>query len=94
MSDFRCPQCGAEVPAESGQHAVSPSAGVVSCPSCGAAVTLDGPGDPHQVVGEADAETAAPAPPGRGGQEEYFSGSETVEGVMEELGEKEGGPRE
>jgi ribosomal protein S27AE len=92
MSDMRCPNCGAEVPAESGQHAVSPSAGVVTCPSCGATVTLERPGDRQQVVGEAETTAATPAPAGRGG--EYFSGSESVEGVMEELSEKEGGPHE
>jgi ribosomal protein S27AE len=94
MSDIRCPNCGAEVPAESGQHAVSPSAGVIACPSCGATVTLGRPGNRQQVVGEAETASAAPSPPGRAGEEEYFSGSESVEGVMEELSEKEGGPRE
>jgi hypothetical protein len=94
MSDMTCPNCGAEVPAESGQHAVSPSAGVVTCPSCGATVTLETSPDRQQVVGEAEAAPAAPAPPGRSGEKEYFSGSESVEGVMEELSEKEGGPRE
>jgi ribosomal protein S27AE len=94
MSDMRCPNCGAEVPAESGQHAVSPSAGVVTCPSCGATVTLESPGDRQHVVGEAETAEAAPAPAGRAGEGEYFSGSESVEGVMEELSENEGGPRE
>jgi endogenous inhibitor of DNA gyrase (YacG/DUF329 family) len=94
MTDARCPNCGAEVPAEAGQHATTPSAGVVSCPSCGAAVTLGRPG-----VREADGEesrgetpTAAAAPPGVEGGQEYFSGQESVGGVMEELDQKEGGP--
>jgi hypothetical protein len=94
MSELRCPHCGAQVPVESGQHAVSPLAGVISCSSCGAAVTLETPGDPQRAAGEGDNPEAAAAPPGRAGQDEYFSGSESVEGVMEELSEKEGGPRE
>jgi len=28
MSDERCPSCGAELPREQGQHALTPSAGV------------------------------------------------------------------
>ena len=38
-----CPNCGAELPQEEGQHALSPSAGTVECPTCGATVTLEGP---------------------------------------------------
>jgi endogenous inhibitor of DNA gyrase (YacG/DUF329 family) len=44
MAEQTCPNCGAEVPRETGQHATTPSAGVVQCPSCGATVTLDKPG--------------------------------------------------
>jgi DNA-directed RNA polymerase subunit RPC12/RpoP len=36
MANDRCQNCGAEVPRETGQHALTPSAGVVRCPSCGA----------------------------------------------------------
>lgn len=93
MADQRCPNCGAELPRELGQHALTPSAGVVECPSCGAHVTLDKvgarePDDEQRNVG--DVERAGAAPPGQSGPEE-FSGEETVEGVMGEIEEKEGG---
>jgi uncharacterized Zn finger protein (UPF0148 family) len=94
MSETRCPNCGAEIPRESGQHALAPSAGVVSCPTCGATVTLELPADRQESVEAGQAAAAAEAPPGRPTGGEYFSGHESVEGVMEELGEKEGGPRE
>jgi endogenous inhibitor of DNA gyrase (YacG/DUF329 family) len=90
----RCPNCGAELPEETGQHALAPSAGAVSCPSCGATVTLAGSDARQEVASGGDAAPAAAAPPGRGGEPEYFSGEESVEGVMEELSEKEGGPGE
>ena len=95
MPDQRCPNCGAEVPEETGQHATTPSAGVVQCPNCGASVTLDKPG------AEANQQRTAPPSPdvpraaeerrGEASGEDYFSGEETVEGVMDELREKEGG---
>jgi predicted RNA-binding Zn-ribbon protein involved in translation (DUF1610 family) len=90
----RCPNCGAQVPPEMGQHSVTPVAGVVTCPSCGASVTLRSAGA-QDSAGEASpgqTPTAAAAPPGVEGGQEYFSGQESVGGVMEELKEKEGGP--
>jgi uncharacterized Zn-binding protein involved in type VI secretion len=68
-----CPNCGNEIPQEVGQHAVVPSAGVVDCPHCGQRVTLS----------EAD------APVDVEGRDLQFAGHETVEGVMEEIDEKE-----
>jgi hypothetical protein len=75
-----CPSCGGELPAELGQHALVPSAGVVECPHCGAHVPLDREGD--GADGDVVGESTGP---------ETFSGHETVEGVMEELSEKEEG---
>jgi endogenous inhibitor of DNA gyrase (YacG/DUF329 family) len=94
MAEARCPNCGADVPAEAGQHAVTPTAGVVSCPSCGAPVTLRRPGarEADDKESRGDTPTAAAAPPGVEGGQEYFSGQESVGGVMEELDEKKGGP--
>ena len=91
MSDSRCPNCGAEVPAESGQHSLSPSVGVVTCSSCGATLSLGGPGERQHVGAEGETPKAAAAPPGQSGQGEYFSGHESVEGVMEEINEKKEG---
>ena len=92
MAEQICPNCGAEVPRETGQHATTPSAGVVRCPSCGATVTLDKPG---AAAGQQAAEPSADvprAPEARGGEtsgEDYFSGEETVDGVMNEVREKD-----
>jgi predicted RNA-binding Zn-ribbon protein involved in translation (DUF1610 family) len=80
-----CPSCGAEIPEETGQHAVVPIAGVVTCPTCGATVRLDGDGDDEEGTARGDAEDVT-------GDTAFFSGHETVEGVMDELEEKEGGP--
>jgi hypothetical protein len=92
MGDQMCPSCGAEVPRETGQHAETPSAGVVICPNCGAEVTLDRPGaEPEATQApRGDAPRAAAAPPGEATGEDAFSGEETVEGVMNEIREKEG----
>ena len=78
---MNCPSCGAEIPAEAGQHALAPAAGVVACPSCGATVRL-------RDEGGGGVERAEEPPPAK----EDFSGHETIEGVMDELSEKEGGP--
>ncbi len=95
MVDERCPNCGAEVPRETGQHAVTPSAGVVECPSCGAIVTLEKPGSRDEEETPSTAvprsEEVDPAP-GEASGEDSFAGHESVEGVMDELREKEGGP--
>jgi predicted RNA-binding Zn-ribbon protein involved in translation (DUF1610 family) len=74
-----CPSCGAELPEEAGQHALVPSAGVVECPNCGETVTL-------AKAGAAEEERTVASDEGTG----TFAGHETVEGVMDELSEKEG----
>jgi len=91
-----CPNCGAELPQEEGQHALSPSAGTIQCPTCGTTVNLEGPagaegGPPREgpaggepVTTEASLEATE--------QQGYFSGEDTIAGVMEELEEKPGGP--
>lgn len=85
---MNCPSCGQELPAGAGQHAVSPSADIVDCPSCGARVNMQ-TGRLAQDVspeGRAEEQGVAPIPEGR---PESFSGEETVPGVMEEIEEKE-----
>ena len=92
MADERCPNCGAEVPRETGQHAQTPSAGVVTCPSCGASVTLSKPGaEPEDAVESGDVRLAREVDAGEATGEDTFAGQETVEGVMDEIREKEGG---
>jgi hypothetical protein len=92
-----CRNCGNELPQEEGQHALSPSAGTVECPTCGATVTLEGPpgaegGPPREgPAGQGEPVTTEEALEATDRQD-YFSGEETLEGVMEELGDKPGGP--
>jgi carbon-monoxide dehydrogenase medium subunit len=93
----RCPNCGAELPQEEGQHALSPSAGVIRCPSCGATVTLEGPpgaegGPPREEPAGAGEPVTTEAALDATERHDYFSGEESVAGVMDELEEKEGGP--
>jgi endogenous inhibitor of DNA gyrase (YacG/DUF329 family) len=82
-----CPNCGAELPPELGQHALTPVSGLVQCPTCGENVRL----------GDADDETDVPRSKksvgGESGAPESFSGEETIECVMEELEDKPGGPK-
>jgi uncharacterized Zn finger protein (UPF0148 family) len=94
MSDERCPSCGAELPREQGQHALTPSAGVVQCPTCGATVTLEKPAarkpeDAAATTG--DVRRSRESVGGEEGAPETFSGEETVEGVLDELERKPGG---
>jgi aerobic carbon-monoxide dehydrogenase medium subunit len=91
-----CPNCGAELPQEEGQHALSPSAGTVECPTCGATVNLEGPpgaegGPPRQGSAEGEPVTTEASLEATDSQD-YFSGEETVGGVMDELRDKPGGP--
>jgi carbon-monoxide dehydrogenase medium subunit len=93
----RCPNCGAELPQQEGQHALSPSAGVIRCPSCGATVTLEGPpgaegGPPREEPAAAGEPVTTEAALDATERHDYFSGEESVAGVMDELEEKEGGP--
>jgi uncharacterized Zn finger protein (UPF0148 family) len=92
MADERCPSCGAEVPRETGQHAQTPSAGVVTCPSCGASMTLSKSGaEPEEAREGGDVERVREVDAGEATGEDTFAGQETIEGVMEEVREKEGG---
>jgi hypothetical protein len=85
---MNCPNCGEQLAGEAGQHVVVPSADVVDCPNCGARVNLAtgqlavgvSPG------GRAEEQGVAPITEGL---PESFSGEETVEGVMEEIEQKE-----
>ena len=96
MTSQQCPNCGAELPQEEGQHALSPSAGTIQCPNCGATVTLEGPpgaegGPPREGSAEGEpvtTEASLEATEHQG----YFSGEETLAGVMDELDDKPGGP--
>jgi hypothetical protein len=85
---MNCPSCGQPLPAEAGQHAVVPSADVVDCPNCGARVSLETGRVDEGVSPEGGAEEQGGAPIAEG-QPDSFSGETTVEGVMEEIEEKE-----
>ena len=92
MPPETCPNCGAEVPWETGQHhAITASAGIVQCPRCGAQVTLEKPGSAPPQAPSGDVPRAAESVGGEASGEDSFSGEETVEGVMDEVREKEGG---
>ena len=85
---MNCPNCGEPLPEGAGQHAVVPSAGIVDCPSCGARVNVTTGQLAKEVSagGRAEEQGVAPIPEG---EPESFSGEETVEGVMEEIEQKE-----
>jgi hypothetical protein len=85
---MNCPNCGNPLAGGAGQHAVVPTADVVDCPSCGARVNLATGRLAERVSpeGRAEEQGVAPIPEGL---PESFSGEETVEGVMEEIEQKE-----
>ena len=80
-----CPNCGSDLPPELGQHALTPVSGLVRCPTCGETVTLTKP---------AAEDDDGSGTPDVAGESSTFSGEDTVEGVMEELKQKPGGPKE
>jgi uncharacterized Zn finger protein (UPF0148 family) len=92
MTDETCPNCGATVPRETGQHALTPSAGVVACPSCGATLTLDRAGAEPAEGAAGEGPRAQEGGWGQATGEDSFAGQETVEDVKDELRDKEGGP--
>jgi endogenous inhibitor of DNA gyrase (YacG/DUF329 family) len=84
---MNCPSCGQPLE-EAGQHAVVPTAGIVDCPNCGARVNLE-TGEVDEGIspgGRAEEQGGAPVDEGA---PESFAGETTVEGVMEEIEEKE-----
>jgi endogenous inhibitor of DNA gyrase (YacG/DUF329 family) len=83
MSDTKCPNCGHDLPTELGHHAITPVSGLVTCPHCGKEVHIQG--------AEASGAGGAPAPSSEAGSEgkESFSGHETIEGLEEELKDKQ-----
>ena len=85
---MNCPSCGNPLPEGAGQHAVAPHAGVVDCPTCGARVNLaTGQVEPAlSPAGRAEEQGGAPI---QTGQPDKSSLDETVEGVMDEVDEKE-----
>jgi hypothetical protein len=85
---MNCPSCGQPLPEGAGQHAVVPSAGIVDCPSCGARVDTAAGTVVEGVSPEGRAEEQGVAPIPEGAPES-FSGDETVEGVMDEIEQKE-----
>ena len=85
MPESTCPVCGGALPSELAQHADNLQIGLVTCPHCGAGVTLDkGPND----TTDADVQRATAAPPGHTEGRETFSGQETPEGLSDELSNK------
>ena len=85
MPDETCPSCGKPLPSELGLHAMTLGTGLVNCPHCGESVTVPRPSATEEPE-------RAPSAGGEGaeGAAETFSGHETVEGVMEEIRDKEG----
>jgi Zn-finger nucleic acid-binding protein len=84
---MNCPNCGQDLSA-AGQHAVSPSAEVVDCPNCGQRVNLE-TGELEtgvSIEGRAEEQGGAAV---QEGLPDSFAGETTVEGVLEEIEEKE-----
>jgi DNA-directed RNA polymerase subunit RPC12/RpoP len=84
---MKCPNCGQPISEEAGQHVVVPDAEIIDCPNCGARVNMKtgklAAGSPE---GRAEEQGGAPIPEGL---PDSFSGETTLEGVMEEIEEKE-----
>jgi hypothetical protein len=81
---MNCPNCGAEIPLEAGQHATVPTVDVMECPSCGASVRV---GEDEQT----EQTGVEPTTEGGWGEErpESFAGSETMDELKEEIERKE-----
>jgi predicted RNA-binding Zn-ribbon protein involved in translation (DUF1610 family) len=86
MAEFMCPSCGKELPAALGQHATDLVSGLVTCPHCGAQVTLR---EGAVETPSGDFEEAEAAPPGRTEGAETFAGNENFAELAEELREKD-----
>jgi DNA-directed RNA polymerase subunit RPC12/RpoP len=86
MAEYICPSCGKDLPSALGQHATDLVSGLVTCPHCGAEVTLR-EGAVESPSG--DYVEAAAAPPGETEGAQTFAGNETFEGLTEELREKQ-----
>ncbi|MGI8789270.1 MAG: hypothetical protein ACR2I4_00070 [Actinomycetota bacterium] len=87
MPEVKCPNCEREVPHELGQHAATPVSGLVTCPHCGAEVQLGALGDHDVSEGSSGAKAKAPTD----GERDSFSGHETIEGLKDELEDKQEG---
>lgn len=85
MTEQMCPVCGKALPSALAQHADNLEIGLVTCPHCGAGVTLEK--GPNETAG-AVYEQAQAAPPGREEGRETFSGQETMGDLAEELSDK------
>ena len=86
VAEYMCPNCGEDLPSEMGQHAADLVSALVTCPNCGAQVTLR---EGAVESASADYETAAAAPPGQTEGTETFAGNETFDELKQELGEKQ-----
>ena len=85
MAEYICPSCGKDLPSAMGQHATDLVSGLVTCPHCGAEVTLR-EGAVESPSG--DYTTAAAATPGRAEGTDTFAGNDDFAGLTEELQEK------
>jgi hypothetical protein len=85
---MNCPNCGKPLPEETGQHAVVPAADIVDCPNCGARVNLETGRLAEGVSpeGRAEEQGGADIPVGL---PNGFAGETTIEGLKEEIEEKE-----
>jgi ribosomal protein S27AE len=84
MADQTCPVCGGNLPSELAQHADNLQVGLVTCPHCGAGVTLEK--GPNETGPDFDRATAAP--PGHAEGHETFSGKEAAADLADELSKK------
>jgi endogenous inhibitor of DNA gyrase (YacG/DUF329 family) len=85
MSETKCPNCGRDLPSELGQHAITPVSGLVTCPHCGQEVHIQGA--EASAGGGASASSASSGADSE--EKESFSGHETIEGLKEELKDKQ-----
>jgi ribosomal protein S27AE len=84
MAEQTCPSCGNVLPDALAQHADNLEVGLVTCPSCGAGVTLR----KESAEPSSDYARATAAPPGRSTGEDSFSGNDDFDSLRQELREK------